>query len=92
MPNEIDYADMERQALKLEHPAATRDGRASRPAVVAWLQQQLDRAEGEHLELFRLARQSKWTAVDFEEAGMAAAYLRSIGKSAKEIEAWMMES
>lgn len=78
------------QALKLEHPARTRDGKASRVSVVAWLQHQLDHAEAEHMEVFRLARRAEWRAVDFEEAGAAVAYLRSVGKSAKEIEQWIL--
>ena len=78
------------RALKLAHSAATRDGKASRASVVAWLQQQLDHAEREHLEVLRLARQAEWRAVDFEEAGAAVAYLRSVGKSAKEIEQWIL--
>jgi hypothetical protein len=56
------------QALKLEHPARTRNGEASRLSVISWLQQQLDHAEAEHMEVFRLARRAEWRAVDFEEA------------------------
>ena len=78
------------RALKLEHPQATRDGRASRKAVVTWLQQQLDSAEGVYLATFRLERAAKWSAVDFEEAGAAVAYLHSVGKSDKEIMQWIL--
>jgi hypothetical protein len=78
------------RTLKLEHPQATRDRKASRKACILWLQQQLDTAEGEHLALFRLARASQWSAADYEDASAAAAYLRSIGKSEKDIQQWIL--
>lgn len=68
----------------------TRDGRARRKTIALWIAEQLKTAEGEHLELFRAERDSRLTDLEEHEAAQAVAYLRSAGKSDKEIVSWLL--
>jgi hypothetical protein len=77
------------QALALQYPRKTRDGRAARRDCIAWLQRKLTEANLDWNQVF--PQGPRLSELEQREAAEAVDYMRKAGRTDEQIRAWLLK-